>query len=99
MDERHLSKEIPRAQRFEKAFLAVIDALGDFHIALEDHVKALFDCILAAEDIAGLIGMDLAIRDQLFDLIRADAREGSRYDPGWGSACSHLNHSILCPLF
>jgi hypothetical protein len=99
MDERHLSKEIPRSKCFEQARFAVIDALGHFHVTLEDHVKALFDGILAAQYLARQIGTDLAVGDQLFDLIGSDAREGSGYDLGWGSACSHLDHSISYSLF
>src|SRR5688572_18757836 len=39
--------------------------------------------------------MDLAVGDQFFDLAGFDAREGSGDDLGRGSACSHLDHSIL----
>ena len=90
MDQRHFAEEISRAESLEQARLRIVDALADLHFAFEDHIKTILHRVLAAQHRAGFVGQNLAVRDQLFDFVRADSRKGTGDDSGGGAACGHV---------
>ena len=94
MDQCHFPEEIARGQGREQTGLAVVNVLGDFRIAIQDHVKTVLDRVFPAQDITRQIGVNLTVGNQFFDLVRFDARKGSGDDLGWCSACGHRIRSL-----